>query len=98
MQNPKKKGGSIKPRVNPPDFLEEIKWGIFVLSEKYWILEGIVWDSISEYTLDPNGKAKIEEIVILPVSAWYLTYLISQQTTITTLEYRLTISYNIYKC
>ena len=25
----KKKGGSIKPRVNPPDFVEEIKWGIY---------------------------------------------------------------------
>ena len=71
---------------------------ILFYQKKYWILEGIVCDSISEYTLDPNGKAKIEEIVILPVSAWYLTYLISQQTTITTLEYRLTISYNIYKC
>ena len=29
MQNPPKKGGSIKPRVNPPDFVEEIKWVIF---------------------------------------------------------------------
>ena len=40
MQNPKKKGGSIKPRVNPPDFVEEIKWGIkkvWAKSRSHWL-------------------------------------------------------------
>ena len=34
----KKKGGSIKPRVNPPDFVEEIKWGIHLV--RGWLILG----------------------------------------------------------
>ena len=35
----KNKGGSIKPRVNPPDFVEEIKWGMVLVypAVQQWI-------------------------------------------------------------